>query len=686
MIEYKKDKAVVSVIGTVTVDSVAETIGAVRHVRDHCFYEHIELAISAPGGDMHATERLFDFLDDLRGEGVCFETAASGLTASAAAFLLSLGDKRRATPNCHLQYHLTWTEGSGRVTAAAAEGTAVALDEIDTRIVSRLANRGADAIRENARRRARVNEFRPGDWPIVRQILIGLANHRADELKSRSTLLKRLRAYLNGGQLNARMLERVYRLLFTVDRPISPSLARELFLIDEIGSTRTPAQPPSGPSLRVPEWESIWPDGNVDLQYLRRHTLILGETGSGKTVSGVMPLVRAILAPDSGVGCALVIDPKRELLAAVRALSGNPHLVKAGTQGQPRSVLNLMASPEWALDGELQAGFLHEAARKILLRSATLASETPARIWAGLVSTDPRTGYWQQEGGTMASVALSLALAIICARDRIFAGADAPPSILSAPASLRDALSVFGEAAGILPPQRELRKALDAALGEAEARQRESEKRRSEDRTSALREVFAQSADSVKTLLRQTPREPLDASFEESLDRNIERCVAGVQDSIDRLPDDDGIGICRTTGEAGWAILRRAVEGTAIYDTDTAFRRNFNALDRTLGGSSVEVTPKDAVARILLCAFSASEPACVRPSPNIMALAQLVLDLFLTPAERAKARMRRREPTTWTSLEVAPSKRRSNTGCWVRVSRRRSSPCTARKPRPFGEA
>ena len=633
MIEYQKDKAVVSVIGAITPHSIAETIGAVRHVRDHCFYDRIELAISAPGGDVHATERLFEFLDDLRGEGVRFDTAGSGLTASAAAFLLSLGDERRATADCYLQYHLTWTEGSGQVTAAAAEGAAIALDEIDTRLVSRLAARCVHAVAKNARRRARVNDFRPGDWPVVRRILIGLANRRADELKSRTTLLKTLRQYLNFEQVDARLLERVYRTLFTFDRPISPALARELFLIDEIGSARSPTQAPSGPSLRVPEWENIWPCGKVDLQYLRRHTLILGETGSGKTVSGVMPLVKAILAPDSGVGCALVIDPKRELLAAVRALSRDVRLVKAGTQGHPRSVLNLMASPEWALDGDLQAGFLHEAARKILLRSATLASETPARIWAGLVSTDPRTGYWQQEGGTLASVALSLALAIVHARDRIFAGVDSPASVLSAPRSLRAALSVFGEAAGILPAQRELRGALEAALGKAESEQRKTEKQQTENRSTALREAFAQSADSVKALLRETQREPLDAGLEESLDRNIERCLTGVQDRIDHLRDDNDTGIDRAVGQAGWAILRRAAEGTAIHDTDTAFRRGFEALDRSVREASVNLTPRDAAARILLCAFSASAPESVRPSPNMMALAQLVLDLFLTPTE-----------------------------------------------------
>lgn len=91
MTDHLKDKAVVPIADAITPQSVAEAIGAVRHARDHCFHDWIELAISSPGGDVLATERLMEFLDDLRLEGVRIDTAASGMTASAAAFLLSLG-------------------------------------------------------------------------------------------------------------------------------------------------------------------------------------------------------------------------------------------------------------------------------------------------------------------------------------------------------------------------------------------------------------------------------------------------------------------------------------------------------------------------------------------------------------------------------------------------------------------
>lgn len=379
----------------------------------------------------------------------------------------------------------------------------------------------------------------------------------------------------------------------------------------------------------MPEWRSIWPEGRVDQQHLRRHTLILGETGSGKTASGVMPLLRSMLAPDSGVGCALVIDPKRELLAAARALGPDVRLIEAGAQGRPGSVLNLMASPEWALRGDLDAGRPQDAARKILVRSATLATETPARIWAGLGTADPRTAYWQQEGGTLAASALALALAVTHQRSRIFAGADSPPSILSAPPALRRALSEFGEAAGFLPAQRGLEEALESALEEVEAQRKGFGAQRGEERDAEVRELLTSSSEPVKAVLQRTLGEHLEGPLDLSLDASVEHCLDHLANGISRQRDAMGEYAAIRPGE--WAALRRAVEDTATNGRDAAFRRRYEALTPSPDGPSVGWTPKEAAERIRLCAFTACGAEGVRPSPNMMALAQLALDLFLTP-------------------------------------------------------
>ena len=629
MIEHLKDKAVVPVAGPITPELVAEAIGAVRHACGHCCYDWIELAISSPGGDVNATERLLECLDDLRGEGVRIDTVASGMTASAAAFLLSTGDRRRASANCQLQYHLTWHQGSGRVTAASAQGAATALDEIDARFLARLASRGSEAAMGATGPIAAVGDFRPGDWAAISQILIALANWRADVAHDPQALLNGMREHLNGGRPDAATLERVYRTLLTLDRPISPSLARELHLIDGPGRDRAVVERPAGPSLRVPEWEAIWPEGRVDHQYLLRHTLILGETGSGKTASAVMPLLNSILAPDSGVGCALVIDPKRELLNAARALQPDARLLEAGTQGRPGSVLNLMASPEWALQGDLAAGRLQDAARKILARSATLATESPARVWAGQATADAHTGYWNQEGGTLASAALAVALAVTQLRGRIFAGVDSPPSILSAPDEVRQALADFGEAAGFLSPQDELGDALESALGVVEAQRRESSDQRRKEGSGVLVPLFDSGPDSVKGPTHYMPDEGLDDDFEQAPDLSMEECL----ECLGSLPSDlsEPEGAEGAIRPAEWTVLLRAVEGTAVHAADAAFRRRVEALNPDWDDASMEWTPKEAAARLRLCAFTACGPGDARPSPNIMALAQLALELFLTP-------------------------------------------------------
>ena len=69
-------------------------------------------------------------------------------------------------------------------------------------------------------------------------------------------------------------------------------------------------------SFVVDEWASIdFP--SISPRIMSRHFLITGETGSGKTVSAVKPLLKSALAYCSGEvahrASMLVIDPKHEL-------------------------------------------------------------------------------------------------------------------------------------------------------------------------------------------------------------------------------------------------------------------------------------------------------------------------------------------------------------------------------------
>ena len=63
----------------------------------------------------------------------------------------------------------------------------------------------------------------------------------------------------------------------------------------------------------IPEWESIQMGSMSDTE-LYRHFMFLGETGSGKTVSGIQPLCRLAFSSQKELQSAgLVIDPKSEI-------------------------------------------------------------------------------------------------------------------------------------------------------------------------------------------------------------------------------------------------------------------------------------------------------------------------------------------------------------------------------------
>ena len=81
------------------------------------------------------------------------------------------------------------------------------------------------------------------------------------------------------------------------------------------------------PAFTIEGWEGLdIKEGKVfEAMTMARHFLILGETGSGKTASGVMPLLRSILGYESlnaERAAILVIDPKFELRHVVNEVMG----------------------------------------------------------------------------------------------------------------------------------------------------------------------------------------------------------------------------------------------------------------------------------------------------------------------------------------------------------------------------
>ena len=212
-----------------------------------------------------------------------------------------------------------------------------------------------------------------------------------------------------------RALGAIYSRLFDLEHLISARLALTLRLVDRVETPGVQDCAPKGtPGLTVPEWGSLFPPGGeVPREVLTRHLLVLGETGSGKTASAILPVVAAMArAPTGRLAGALVIDPKLELGAALERLAPERlHHVRAD-----RAVVNLMSGPRWSLEEDLRAGRWQTAALKILCRVASFVRSSPARVLMDHVPGTDNDEFFAREGTSLATCVLAFIL-MITSRD-----------------------------------------------------------------------------------------------------------------------------------------------------------------------------------------------------------------------------------------------------------------------------
>ena len=412
MVTYKSlhDHAVVLFSGDVDWASVCQLTDLVDTLVERHFHTRIELVIASPGGVVAALDHYLECTGRWRARGVRLRTRVVSHAFSAAAVMLSLGDERVAERGARLLYHPARVHDAGPITARESTEMHDALRRIDdatvTRLVARVLDGGA-SVRvpygaEPSDRRvldalAADVAVRPGEKPprrlgaLARRV--GQAVTRAVQAGDRETL----------GAL--------YRRLAEPDRAISATLALTLRLVDRVGADEAAAERRGGgdwPGLTIPQWRALYPPhGTVPRALLTRHTLVLGETGSGKSASAVLPVCAAMAqAPPGRVGAALIIDPKREAGPVLEALAPGRvrHITASG------AVLDLMASPAWSLEADLAAGRWLGAATRVLLRVHSLIPATPARVLVEHTVGSGNQEFFEREGVELVLMVLAFVL------------------------------------------------------------------------------------------------------------------------------------------------------------------------------------------------------------------------------------------------------------------------------------
>ena len=654
-VKCKSDCAVVPVTGVIGEDMMLPLVAAIKQLHQEYFYAHIELDVCSPGGHVHALDYCVETMDHLRARGVRFTTFAAMSVSSAAANLVSLGDHRIASRGATFLYHQARAGSMDSVTVQSARQILTAVDQIDERYLTRLVGQA----RRGERRRTALHprDFADGDWPVMEHLLIGAGVVPAQAGRAkvpRKALLQRLRQHVGAGLRaeDERPLKRLYRGLFEMDRHISAGLALELGLIDAISaeSAPEPGEARTG-HVRIPEWAPLFdPDGRVSRPTLCRHTLALGETGSGKTVSGILPVIGSIMAPENRmVGCTLVIDPKHEIRQVIGQLA-HPGITinDVDVECERRPVLNLMDGYGAALGPALDDEQYLEAARQILIRSASLSPLSAARALTD-TRVSERDIYWAGEGARLAQTALGLTLLMLRHRRRIFGDNEESGLIQGASPGTRALLAGFGREAGLFDESRDIvalvRRARESlreirdVWGEAKAQQ-DREDQAAEEAESHRRWNRSRDRDEVATLpqgrFSQQDHLLVPCDLAEAMKAEAKQDAEDAGD-VDE-PTTSAAVLFDQWKTAAASILENvadAVRDTSLYRTSKRFRDACDQAFKTAAGHMVYQRLLDeTLPAIEQAALHPLMDESIRPAPNIMALAHTVLQSFFKASRR----------------------------------------------------
>ena len=421
------DHAVVLFDDELTWPAATDLVDIVDLMIDGYFYRRVELVIASSGGLTLAFDHYLAALQRWRAAGVWITTRVVSRAQSAAALMLSISDERIAEPSARLFYHQARSFTSAPLTVAATAELHDDLRRLESQHIDLLVDRAFAAdpslVADSAHCDRRVLE------------LLGPCVDSGGARRPRSAR-GALKFLAHTVQRAVRTRDRallctVYRALFAVELSISGRLARTLRLVDRVPAppavadfaSRPPvasADPLSGRPgsfsesvsgdgwLQIPQWHSLFPPhGDVTREFLGRHVLALGQTGSGKSASVVLPVVCAIVqaSPDR-VSASMVIDPKHEIGPMLTQLAPErvQHLRPA------EAGLCLMSGPRWSLDADLAAGNWLGAATKIVLRAVSFVPTSPARVLIDHQQDTLNGEFFAREGTEFLLTVLALVL------------------------------------------------------------------------------------------------------------------------------------------------------------------------------------------------------------------------------------------------------------------------------------
>ena len=421
-IEHRQTRVVVTFTSSVTEASIIELVGTIDRLQTDYFYEKVDLQIASSGGEIIALDYFIEALSSWRQQGLKVTTRALTACRSAAAIMLSLGDDREASTSSILHYHHSRIVGQqGPITSDTAEEVSERLRSIDNRMLAKVVDKAV--MWDPSGDSPALSALGDADRMALRAVRSEWCRQTNGRVEDENDVFW-LDTWLTGTRethAQAELRERwtkLYDALFEQDMPISATLAARFALIDRLIEPAArkwlgESVPSSGRLwVEVPEWKAAVRDGRWSEGHLRRHTLILGETGSGKTRSAVLPvLAAAYRSPRVGVG--LVIDPKRELGHVLARWDGNEEPRGPGKKvvwiERGKHVVDLMQSDAWSIRDMTERNEYWSAAQQVLRRVAGLSEANPAGI---LLGEPPATSdsYWPREGTLLACTVVGLAI------------------------------------------------------------------------------------------------------------------------------------------------------------------------------------------------------------------------------------------------------------------------------------